>query len=149
MDGESYKYYGDIINKPHYVSYTHAPMSILNRAAQFAPFSALPGHSDAVSETERLTETYNPLDEEEKERINYILQNILYNINTVSNVYVKYFIEDEKKNGGMFAKVTGNVKKIDTYNRFIVINDIKIYIDDIVDIKIVDDDCELTHLQEE
>lgn len=139
MESEGYKYYGDIINMPRRISNIHAPMNILNRAAQFAPFSALPGHNDAVKETERLTETYLSLDEEEKERINYVLQNILYNINAVSRVYVKYFIEDEKKSGGRFIKVTGNIKKIDTYNRIIMINDVKINIDDIVDISILED----------
>ncbi len=139
MESEGYKYYGDIINMPRRISNIHAPMNILNRAAQFAPFSALPGHNDAVKETERLTETYLSLDEEEKERINYVLQNILYNINAVSKVYVKYFIEDEKKSGGRFIKVTGNIKKIDTYNRIIMINDVKINIDDIVDISILED----------
>lgn len=139
MDNDSYKYYGDIINMPRRVSNIHAPMNILNRAAQFAPFSALPGHNDAVKETERLTETYLSLDDEEKERINYILQNILYNINTVNQVYVKYFIEDEKKSGGRFVKVTGSIKKIDTYNRVIIIDNTKIYIDDIVDISIVEE----------
>jgi len=139
MDNDSYKYYGDIINMPRRVSNIHAPMNILNRAAQFAPFSALPGHNDAVKETERLTETYLSLDDEEKERINYILQNILYNINTVNKIYVKYFIEDEKKSGGRFVKVTGCIKKIDTYNRLIIIDNIKIHIDDIVDISILEE----------
>ena len=96
MDNDSCKYYGDIINMPHRISNIHAPMNVLNRAAQFAPFSALPGHSEAVKETERITETSYSLDEEEKERINYILQNILYNTNAVNNIYVKYFIADEK-----------------------------------------------------
>lgn len=139
MDNDSYKYYGDIINMPRRVSNIHAPMNILNRAAQFAPFSALPGHNDAVKETERLTEIYLSLDDEEKERINYILQNILYNINTVNKIYVKYFIEDEKKSGGRFVKVTGSIKKIDTYNRVIIIDNTKIYIDDIVDISILEE----------
>lgn len=139
MDNDSYKYYGDIINMPRRVSNIHAPMNILNRAAQFAPFSALPGHNDAVKETERLTEIYLSLDDEEKERINYILQNILYNINTVNKIYVKYFIEDEKKSGGRFIKVTGSIKKIDTYNRVIIIDNTKIYIDDIVDMSILEE----------
>ena len=65
-----------------------------------------------MKETERLTETYLSLDDEEKERINKILHNILYNINTVNQVYVKYFIEDEKKSGGRFVKVTGIIKKL-------------------------------------
>lgn len=139
MDSDSYKYYGDIINMPRKISNIHAPMNIINRAAQFAPFSALPGHNDAVKETERLTETYHSLDEEEKERINYILQNILCNIDTVNNIYVKYFIEDEKKSGGRFVKLTGSIRKIDTYNRLIIINDTKIHIDDIVDISILEE----------
>ena len=138
MDNDIYKYYGDIVNMPRRVSNIHAPMNILNRAAQFAPFSALPGHNDAVKETERITEIYHSLDEEEKERINHILQNILYNINTVNQVSLKYFIEDKKKSGGRFVKVTGSVKKIDTYNRLIMIDNIKIHIDDIVDISIYD-----------
>ncbi len=139
MDNDSYKYYGDIINMPRRVSNIHAPMNILNRAAQFAPFSALLGHNDAVKETERLTETYHSLDEEEKERINDILQHILCNIDNMNNIYVKYFIEDEKKSGGRFVKLTGSVKKIDTYNRLIIINNTKIHIDDIVDISILEE----------
>lgn len=138
MDNDSYKYYGDIVNMPRRVSNIHAPMNILNRAAQFAPFSALPGYNEAVKETERITEIYHSLDEEEKERINHILQNILYNINTINQVSVKYFIEDKKKSGGRFVKVTGSVKKIDTYNRLIIIDNIKIHINDIVDISICD-----------
>ncbi|MCX4361409.1 YolD-like family protein [Mucispirillum schaedleri] len=137
MDNDSCKYYGDIINMPHRISNIHAPMNVLNRAAQFAPFSALPGHSEAVKETERITETSYSLDEEEKERINYILQNILYNTNAVNNIYVKYFIADERKSGGRFVKVTGIIKKIDTYNRLIIVNDTKINIDDIMDISIL------------
>lgn len=138
MDNDSCKYYGDIINMPRRISNTHTPMNILNRAAQFAPFSALPGHHDAVKETERITETFNNLDEEEKERINYILQSILYNINAVHKIYVKYFIKDDKKIGGRFVKVYGSIKKIDTYNRFLIVNDIKINIDNIVDISILE-----------
>lgn len=139
MDNDSYKYYGDIINMPRRISNIHAPMNIINRAAQFAPFSALPGHNDAVKETERLTETYHSLYEEEKERINDILQHILCNIDNMNNIYVKYFIEDEKKSGGRFVKLTGSVKKIDTYNRLIIINNTKIHIDDIVDISILEE----------
>lgn len=48
--------YGDILNLPHYVSETHPPMPIADRAAQFAPFAALTGYKEAIEETERLAE---------------------------------------------------------------------------------------------
>lgn len=46
--------YDDIINLPHHVSKTHTPMSMWNRAAQFAPFAALTGHNNAITETQKL-----------------------------------------------------------------------------------------------
>ena len=45
--------YNDIINLPHHVSKKHAPMDMINRAAQFAPFAALTGHGSAIKETAR------------------------------------------------------------------------------------------------
>ena len=45
------KAYDDIINLPHHVSEKHPQMSMLQRAAQFAPFAALTGHEDALEET--------------------------------------------------------------------------------------------------
>lgn len=48
--------YDDIIHMPHHVSTTHPQMSLIDRAAQFAPFAALTGHADAIKETERLTQ---------------------------------------------------------------------------------------------
>ena len=40
--------YGDIIGLPHPVSRRHKPMSIQDRAAQFAPFAALKGFDDEI-----------------------------------------------------------------------------------------------------
>ena len=48
--------YGDILNRPHHVSETHPPMSIADRAAQFAPFAALTGYKEAIEETKRMAE---------------------------------------------------------------------------------------------
>lgn len=45
--------YDDIINLPHHVSKKHPPMSMIQRAAQFAPFAALTGHEDAIKQTAR------------------------------------------------------------------------------------------------
>ncbi len=48
--------YSDIINLPHHVSKTHPQMSMWNRAAQFAPFAALTGYENAISETAKENE---------------------------------------------------------------------------------------------
>lgn len=41
--------YDDIIQLPHHVSTRHKPMSMWQRAAQFAPFAALTGYDDAIA----------------------------------------------------------------------------------------------------
>lgn len=43
--------YQEIINLDHHVSAVRRPMSMYNRAAQFAPFAALSGHNEAIDET--------------------------------------------------------------------------------------------------
>jgi len=52
--------YSDIINLPHHVSKVHPPMSMMQRAAQFAPFAALNGHQAAIEEAARTFEEENP-----------------------------------------------------------------------------------------
>ena len=42
--------YADIIDLPHHVSSVHPPMSMEQRAAQFSPFAALAGHTEAICE---------------------------------------------------------------------------------------------------
>ena len=48
--------YDDIINLPHPVSKNHPQMLMASRAAQFAPFAALTGYGEAISETVRENE---------------------------------------------------------------------------------------------
>lgn len=50
MDMEDYS---DIINLPHPVSKKHPQMSMMQRAAQFAPFAALTGYDAAINEAAR------------------------------------------------------------------------------------------------
>ena len=57
------KNYDDIINMEHHVSKTHPRMSMENRAAQFAPFSALKGYNESIKETSRITESKKELDD--------------------------------------------------------------------------------------
>lgn len=45
--------YKEIIDLEHHVSPNRRPMSLYNRAAQFAPFAALSGHDEAIERTAR------------------------------------------------------------------------------------------------
>ena len=51
--------YDDIINLPHHRSTKRPHMSLHDRAAQFAPFAALNGYSEAIEETARITQEKN------------------------------------------------------------------------------------------
>ena len=53
---ETHKY-DDIIKLPHPVSKKHRQMSLHDRAAQFAPFAALTGHSEVISDTAKSNDT--------------------------------------------------------------------------------------------
>ena len=48
--------YDDIINLPHHTSDHHPRMAMIDRAAQFAPFSALSGYEDAIREAAKQAE---------------------------------------------------------------------------------------------
>ena len=60
----------DIIRLPHHVSQNHPQMPLRDRAAQFAPFSALTGCEAAVGETARLTSERRELFSQEAEELN-------------------------------------------------------------------------------
>lgn len=48
--------YDEIINHPHYEPKNHPRMSREMRAAQFAPYAALAGHSEALRKTAKFAE---------------------------------------------------------------------------------------------
>ena len=127
--------YADIINLPHHVSSRHTPMSLLNRAAQFAPFAALTGYDEAVRETARYTDDEAELDEARLEILNERLR-VLQSMQTEQPVVtVTFFQSDERKSGGAYVAATGSVKKIDDYERTVTLTDGSIIpIDRIVEI---------------
>lgn len=128
--------YEDIINLEHPDPKNHKRMSIEARSAQFAPFAALTGHSDAIKETSRLTSKRIEIDESLKVILNDKLQVILSNIKDMPRITFTYFVYDTKKSGGVYMDITGNVKKIDTINGIVYLNDkSKIAINEIIDIR--------------
>lgn len=115
--------YDDIIALPHHSSETHPRMTIWNRAAQFSPFAALNGYEDALEETERLTDTRTALEEDAKALLDEKLRKIQEQITVSPEVAVRYFVPDERKEGGVYKSVSGRVKKIDRYEKTLVMAD--------------------------
>lgn len=128
--------YDDIINLPHHVSKTRPHMSAIDRAAQFSPFAALTGHDAAIKETARLTDKKIELDEYMKDALRKRLQIISEHIWKQCEVTITYFKPDLKKKGGSYLTITGTVKKIDEFERFIIMTDGKVIpIDDVFSIE--------------
>ena len=127
--------YDDILLLPHHVSEKYPPMSRLDRAAQFSPFAALTGYEAAVEETARLTDRCIELDESEKEVIDLRLTLVQERLPEPTEVTITYFVPDKKKAGGAYVSVSGTVKKIDDYERAVILRDgTSIPIDDILHI---------------
>lgn len=127
--------YEDIINLPHHVSKTRPQMPMSDRAAQFAPFAALTGYDSAIKETGRLTDNRIELDEEALTALSMKLQFLMDAIDEEPEVEITYFKPDERKAGGSYLKITGIVKKLDEYERVLVlISGQKIKLDDIMDV---------------
>lgn len=130
------KNYDDIINLPHPTSKKHPRMSAQSRAAQFSPFAALTGYDAAVKETARLTDRRIELDEYEKAELCSRLQMICDSAEKNETVTFTYFVPDNRKDGGFYTTVSGCVKRIDEYERRIVLKDgRKIPLDEIIGIE--------------
>ena len=116
--------YADIIDLPHHVSQQHPQMPMEKRAAQFSPFAAVAGHDDAIHETARFTEKQMELSEDEIALIDEKLQWLREHIKEQPEITVTYFQPDKKKNGGAYVTVTGSAKKVDEFERVLVLRDV-------------------------
>lgn len=115
--------YDDIINLPNPTSRTHPRMSPHDRAAQFSAFAALSGHGEAIKETARLTDERQELSEDAAAYLNEQLNLINENIDTRPLVTITYFVSDDRKSGGAYVSHSGKVKRIDNYERTVIMTD--------------------------
>jgi len=128
--------YSDIINLPHHESRNHPQMPMEARAAQFAPFAALTGYDAVIHETARLTDRQVELDVYDNERLNRIFSELMDSLEKHPVVAVSYFKPDEHKAGGAYMTVSGKLKKIDTYEQIMKMEDgTVIPIDNIMDLQ--------------
>jgi hypothetical protein len=110
-------------------------MTAGDRAAQFSPFAALTGYDAAVKETARLTDEKLELDESMKEALSGRLQIIADRMKERPGISITYFQPDTKKSGGAYVTAIGTVKKIDEYERVVIMTDgTAIPIDEIINI---------------
>ena len=115
--------YDDIINLQHPVSKNHPQMTMLERAAQFAPFAALTGYGAKIDETGRLTDEKRLLDEEQKLALNETLNAISRQISGKPAVSVSWFVPDGSKEGGRTEHREGNVRRIDSLQGTLMLTD--------------------------
>ena len=136
MNGKCDHQYDDIIDLPHHVSATRPQMSMINRAAQFSPFAALTGYDAVIRETGRLTDRRIELSEDTRTDLDRKQQLLLDRLADHPEVSVTYFVPDERKAGGAYVTVTGNVKKFDNFQRIMVLtDDTMIPLDEIIELE--------------
>ena len=119
--------YDDIIDLPHFVSKDRRHMSNYDRAAQFAPFDALPGYDEAIEETGRTTENETVLGDYEMEVLEQKFQILLSRLNERPLVKIRYFIPDLYKDGGSYKEEEVIVRRIDMNRRILISEDKKSY----------------------
>lgn len=127
--------YADIIDLPHHELTTRQRMPVANRAASFSPFAALTGYDAHIREAARLTEQKTELDEDTKEKLNERLQFALDMADVQPQIKITYFRPDDRKSGGAYVECTGVLKRVDEYEKKVVLADkTQIPIDDIYEI---------------
>ena len=125
--------YDDSIHLPRHVSKRHPQMSLYNRAAQFAPFSALTGYGDAIAEAARQTNPKIEIMEDDRQLMDRKLLILSSHLEEEPTISITIFQPDSRKSGGHYLTITGIVKAIRTNERVIIMKDRKkISIDAIV-----------------
>ncbi len=115
--------YDDIVNLPHYEPKRHPRMSMMARAAQFAPFAAVAGHDAAIREEGRVTDEWADIGESESKELDNKMALLITRQTENPMVTIEYFLPDSRKSGGTYQTIAGNVRRIDDYERVVELTD--------------------------
>lgn len=115
--------YEDIVNLPSHISKKYPQPTMLERAARFAPFAAITGYEEMVLEEARETEDRIDLDEGTLADLNRRLNMIQESLEEEPQIKIMYFEPDKRKSGGAYVTITGIVKRIDEYERHMLMAD--------------------------
>ena len=89
----------------------------------FSPFATLAGFDAAIREMGRLTEQRIELTEDSREELDRRQQLLVEHLSEHPEVSVTYFVPNEQKSNNTYVTVSDGVKKIDRYQRLLVLND--------------------------
>ena len=98
-------------------------MPMINRAAQFAPFAALTGHDEAITETARQTTPKRILSSDEQEILSKRLAYAIGHVGERPNLTFTYFILDTQKEGGRYVSTSGILRAYDDLEKKIALED--------------------------
>ena len=118
--------YDDIIHLPHHVSGKHPRMSMHDRAAQFAPFSALTGFEEVIAEAARLTAQPVELSEDAGKELDERLALLAARTDApgaLASVELTWFEPDGIKLGGEYLTRLVSVRRVDRTYRLLELED--------------------------
>ena len=118
--------YDDIkhLSRPQYPDLP--PMSIHDRAAQFAPFAALTGYEEVIAEAGRLTARRIELDEDAKQELNQSLTALALRLEAGEgplSVELTWFEPDGLKLGGAYITRRVSLRRVDRSYRLLELED--------------------------
>ena len=129
--------YDDIIHLSRPVSKKHPPMPMTKRAAQFLPFAALSGFEGEIAEAARLTEAARSLGEDALAALDEQLTLLRQRLSDQPQITITRFVPDEKKAGGHYETLTGQVRRLDEIDRALILTDgTKVDLDAIVELTV-------------
>ena len=115
--------YDDIIHLSRPVSKKHPPMPLTKRAAQFLPFAALSGFEGEIAEAARLTEAARSLGAYALAALDVQLSLLRQRLSDQPEITLTRFVPDEKKAGGHYETLTGQVRRLDEAGRALILTD--------------------------
>ena len=113
-----------MIEMPYPYHSSRKRMSAHDRAAQFSSFDALKGYDEEVEETARTTDVAFLMDEDERMRINELLNQFRTQKNP--DVLLTYFVPDERKPGGKYYTAHCELMQQNTERKELLLSDGKV-----------------------
>ncbi len=116
--------YRDIIDRPRPQSWKHPPMSLYDRAAQFAPFAALSGYDEMIGEEARLTDRQIEPGEDQLALLNeaFLRLDEALAAGRKPVCEITWFVPDARKQGGTYVTSPEEIRRVDLAARKLILS---------------------------